>query len=121
MDKLNSVGFEWQSDLHNVLWDRKFAMYCDFIKANGIACAPQKKSILSDWISGQRTQYRKGILLDDWVNKLHEIGFLWKAAKRSERIPPRFLPDFAQVHCQKIIAKKRLSNLNRLGMPRSTR
>ena len=94
--KLDSVGFEWKPDVFNAAWDEKFAMYRDFVKMNGIHCIPQKKSLLSMWISLQRTLNTQGRMKEDRRNKLNRIGFLWKAVSNSERTEPKCLPWFAE-------------------------
>ena len=86
INKLDSVGFVWTPpDAKTGEWNRKFAMYCDFVENNGVHCIPPTTSVLGKWIRYQRSMNRFGGLKEDRIEKLNKIGFLWNGPSTSER------------------------------------
>ena len=77
--------FELISQLKNIEkkitynWDKSFEMLCEFKALYGNINIPktQEYSRLYSWISLQRTLYNKGILNQEFIEKLDSIGFIW--------------------------------------------
>ena len=77
--------FELISQLKNIEkkitynWDKSFEMLCEFKELYGNINIPktQEYSRLYSWISLQRTLYNKGILNQEFIEKLDSIGFIW--------------------------------------------
>ena len=77
--------FELISQLKNIEkkitynWDKSFEMLCEFKELYGNINVPksQEYSRLYSWISLQRALYNKGILNEEFIEKLDSIGFIW--------------------------------------------
>lgn len=77
--------FELISQLKNIEkkitynWDKSFEMLCEFKELYGNINVPksQEYSRLYSWISLQRVLYNKGILNEEFIEKLDSIGFIW--------------------------------------------
>ncbi len=78
ISKLVAIGFIW--DPVTAAWDANFQLLCEFEKVNGHCNVPQKakdKISLASWVNRQRTEYNKGTLSTDRIEKLENIGFDW--------------------------------------------
>ena len=77
--------FELISQLKNIEkkitynWNKSFEMLCEFKELYGNINVPksQEYSRLYSWISLQRALYNKGILNEEFIEKLDSIGFIW--------------------------------------------
>jgi len=78
--KLDALGMEWA---HHRLppWESRFADLVVYAAANGgIADVPLSESVsLHNWVSSQRTQWRKGLMPPERAARLESIGFVWDA------------------------------------------
>eukprot|EP00168_Porphyra_purpurea_P011838 TRINITY_DN3043_c0_g1_i3.p1 TRINITY_DN3043_c0_g1~~TRINITY_DN3043_c0_g1_i3.p1 ORF type:complete len:655 (+),score=211.33 TRINITY_DN3043_c0_g1_i3:270-1967(+) len=80
LQKLDALGMEWA---HHRLppWESRFADLVAYAAANGgMSDVPLSESIsLHNWVSSQRTQWRKGLMPPDRAARLESIGFVWDA------------------------------------------
>jgi superfamily II DNA or RNA helicase len=76
---LNQLSFCW--DTVDALWEMRFSELKEFLSIHGHCNAP-KSDIdfpnLHTWIGSQRTNKRRGILSSERIQRLNELGFLWK-------------------------------------------
>lgn len=72
---LEKLGLSW--NLNDDIFTNNLYKLKEFIKQNN--CHPTKKSncTLFYFVSGIRKSYKNGILSDDKINALNEIGFIW--------------------------------------------
>jgi len=78
--RLNELGFEWYP--LPSLWEGNFQRLDQYIKEHGHCSVTNsfetKDGVkLGNWVSSQRTHYRKGSLSEDRSRRLNELGFLW--------------------------------------------
>jgi len=80
-EKLNSIGFEWESILNDKSWQwqENYLHLVEFKKKNG-HCRVNKRTYkaLGEWVEVQRVSYRRGSLSEDQIRKLNAIGFEWE-------------------------------------------
>lgn len=77
--------FELISQLKNIEkkitynWEKSFEVLCEFKELYGNINVPNSEEYcrLYSWISLQRTLYNKGILNQEFIEKLNSIGFIW--------------------------------------------
>lgn len=78
--KLDELGMEWA---HHRLppWESRFADLSAYASANGgVTDVPLSVSVsLHNWVSSQRTQWRKGLMPPARAARLESIGFVWDA------------------------------------------
>lgn len=78
--KLDALGMEWA---HHRLppWESRFADLAAYASANGgVTDVPISESVsLHNWVSSQRTQWRKGLMPRSRAARLESIGFVWDA------------------------------------------
>ena len=84
LQRLDDIEFSWAPlDQHEVLWEQRFNELEQFESANGHCNIPGRSSEhpkLANWVKGQRSQYKKGRISDDRVQRLDDIGFAWSCA-----------------------------------------
>ncbi|GAB0488846.1 hypothetical protein MMPV_000057 [Pyropia vietnamensis] len=82
--KLDALGMEWG---HHRLptWESRFADLSAYASANGgVADVPLSVDVsLHNWVSSQRTQWRKGLMTPVRAARLKSIGFVWDAQQAS--------------------------------------
>lgn len=88
IDKLNSIGFEW--DLND--WDQTFTQLIKFKEANGHCSVSRvQDGILARWVAYQREQYRKHkdgkkcTITANQIEKLDSIEFDWSKNKKRRK------------------------------------
>lgn len=78
--KLDALGMEWA---HHRLppWESRFADLASYASAHGgVTDVPISESVsLHNWVSSQRTQWRKGLMPQSRAARLESIGFVWDA------------------------------------------
>jgi len=78
--KLEDIGFEWDLS-KEALWEEKYELLKKYAERFGSSNVPKTKDYegihLGQWCKKQRVQYRKGMLNQDRIQKLEEIGFKW--------------------------------------------
>ncbi len=80
-------------------WMINYSLACDYYKKHGNLLIPSKYKVsfdgavynLGSWIATQRNRYRSGKLSSFRVDKLNEIGMVWRIHKTSLRTPKNFV------------------------------
>jgi hypothetical protein len=69
--------------LEEEMWEEKLDMLKEYKNKNGDCNVPKDwpDRQLVNWVVAQRTKYRNGKLGYDRINRLGEIGFVWKIDK----------------------------------------
>lgn len=82
---LDAIGFTWRISpklqLPRKSWEERFQELIDFKASHGHCNVPQgwqENPQLAGWIRQQRTQFKKEKLSFDKIEKLNELGFMWK-------------------------------------------
>ena len=60
-------------------WNSRYRELKDFKTERGHCNVPQRHGHLGKWVHNQRTERRRGKLSEKRVQKLDELGFVWKA------------------------------------------
>ncbi|MHA1554283.1 MAG: helicase associated domain-containing protein [Alphaproteobacteria bacterium] len=79
-DRLEALGFEW--DPIAAVWEKRFFELVRFKEEHGHCDVPSgwnKIPALRTWTGTQRTNYRRGDLSPERVERLEAIGFEWDA------------------------------------------
>ena len=74
VQRLEQIGFEWDS------WEAMFVALLQFKQQYGhcnVAIGSSKDPMLGDWVVKQRMAKQRGILSDEKVRRLMEIGVIW--------------------------------------------
>jgi superfamily II DNA or RNA helicase len=77
--RLESIDFNW--DPLNNTWNTRFAELRRYYDVHNDCNVPHRYSknlALGLWVQNQRKYYKNGKLSPDRINRLNEIGFLWK-------------------------------------------
>lgn len=82
--KLDAIGFQFGAR-NDRQWKDKFQRLRQYYQEDGFHTAGLFKYDveLSQWVSTQRTLYKKGLLRQDRLDLLDSIGFLWQAANNA--------------------------------------
>nr|ABE10993.1 putative helicase [uncultured Prochlorococcus marinus clone ASNC612] len=72
IEKLNQIS-DWSWDPFRDDWFNKFEELKLFIKENGHARPPQRKSVLGTWCNKQRSLYKKGKLPQEYIQLLESL------------------------------------------------
>jgi len=78
--KLNELGFQWSvfsQESYQEMWDQKWRELRDWKEKAGHCNVSAKSGKLGRWIAKQRDYYKKGMLSQERINKLNELGFQW--------------------------------------------
>eukprot|EP00804_Cyclotella_cryptica_P021195 CCRYP_001502-RA/>CCRYP_001502-RA protein AED:0.19 eAED:-0.00 QI:0/0/0/0.66/1/1/3/0/227 len=88
VEELESIGFEWSvKKSTEEAWESKYAMLCDFKKANGHCNVPRRTdgdeslTSLGRWVVEQRKSNKENSLSEERATKLNKIGFKWSLRK----------------------------------------
>ena len=76
--RLAEIGFVW--DVPDALWEKRFAQLEMFMEIMGHCNVPEKwheNPQLITWVRNQRGYRDKGILSQERIQRLDEIGFIW--------------------------------------------
>ena len=82
LKRLDEISFVW--DLTGLAWDEMFAKLTEFKKRFGhcnVETKWEEDPALSGWVSAQRNRKSRGVLNDDKVIRLEELGFIWDYQK----------------------------------------
>jgi len=86
IQKLDELGFVWNNEEY--AWNKGYQHLEQYVKDNGDALVPNKCKIdeyaLGSWVGTQRQAKVKNILSSKRIQKLDELGFVWKV-KRGQR------------------------------------
>merc|ERR1711957_409419 len=87
---LAKLGFIWSlKDNNEVLWNQRLVELKQFKSANGncnVTTGSSDHPALGNWIKYQRQQNRKGLLSDDRMRLLTELGFVWSSKKDKDAL-----------------------------------
>lgn len=72
INTLDKEGMVW-GGINDVKWHMQFELMKSFIHEHGRL--PRQGNKLGDWASNQRRKYAKGVLKQDYINKLNSIQF----------------------------------------------
>jgi len=88
--RLEEIGFLWGEERHRKLkpWDLWYGLTLKYKEQTGDANALRSYKTpagfnLGIWQSHQRKNYKKGILSEDKIKRLEDIGFVWAPQKGS--------------------------------------
>jgi hypothetical protein len=79
IDRLDSIGFNWNPK--DSIWDERYLELISFKETNGhcdVTAKYTENPKLGKWVSWQRSSYRKGELTKERIDKLNQLGFVWK-------------------------------------------
>ncbi|MBW4056442.1 MAG: hypothetical protein HIU83_13770 [Proteobacteria bacterium] len=76
IQRLEEIGFEWNP--YDAAWEANYAELCSYKVANNHCIVPQSFSPLGRWVSKQRQRTRKGLLPEEKIKRLYDIGFTWE-------------------------------------------
>ncbi|WP_257616748.1 DEAD/DEAH box helicase [Chlamydia suis] len=77
--RLEELGFVW--DVLEGFWEEKFMELKLFREEHGHCKVPEgypQNPQLASWVSNQRQYFKKGKLAEDRIERLEEIGFVWR-------------------------------------------
>ena len=74
--KLEELGFQW--DPISAYWEQNYKILKKLKAEHGSCRIPESNKIIGDWISSQRSAYKKGILSKEKISKLDSLGFEWE-------------------------------------------
>lgn len=100
--RLEQLGLVW--NVINDAWEDMFSELLVFKNSEGHCNVPQyflKNPKLGGWVSHQRDHYRQGILLDERITRLQELGFCWDPnnAIREEMLQALYAFKTVNGHC----------------------
>jgi hypothetical protein len=72
------MGFVWGLQERKD-WEERYWQLLNYKQVHGHCRVPRQNPSLGRWVENQRQFYRKGALKRDRIDKLNEIGFIWKA------------------------------------------
>ncbi len=78
--RLKEIGFEW--DTLAAIWESMYASLCEFHEEHGHCLVPHPKenneqTVFSRWVVNQGVLKRNGLLNDERLKRLDELGFVW--------------------------------------------
>ncbi len=84
---LDEAGFNWSSEKTEIdrKWDRRFQQLVEYKQKFGncsVPCKWEQDRPFSHWVHNQRGFRHKGLLSEERIRKLEEIGFAWHGACR---------------------------------------
>ncbi|MDC1165917.1 helicase associated domain-containing protein, partial [Candidatus Thioglobus sp.] len=83
IQKLDELGFVWKNEEY--AWNKSYQHLEQYVKDNGDALVPYRCKIdeyaLGTWVGAQRKAKVKNILSSKRIQKLDELGFVWKVKK----------------------------------------
>ena len=87
VDQLNSIGFKWTSKGPEMPWEARFKELVQYKANHGDCNISTKQGQLGKWVGTQRTNYRKGKLSQDRIDRLSNIGFKWALKEADSTVP----------------------------------
>jgi len=88
--RLDAIGFAWEAtEFAHQGWQKSWARLMEFRRRFGHCQVPptwREDRALGAWVASQRALWKKGLLTEETVRRLDEVGFVWDAgSKRRER------------------------------------
>lgn len=80
ISRLESIGMVWNRNESG--WDAAYAVAFAYSREHGTLRVPTQYRTpdgfgLGEWLRGQRRSRHKGVLSDDRIRKLNDIGMIW--------------------------------------------
>ena len=92
IDRLDNIGFKWAlKEAVSTAWTTRFKELVQYKANHGDCNISTKQGQLGKWVGTQRTNYRKGKLSQDRIDRLNGIGFDWtppRGGSRKRKAPP---------------------------------
>ena len=76
IDKLNDIDFVWEPFENRNTWEENYQQLKEIYQTQGNSNSDLPKN-LKNWSSSQRSQYRENKLIQEKVDLLNKIGFIW--------------------------------------------
>lgn len=76
-DSLDNLGFEWETQNRNKLWELRLRELADFKKKHGHIIIPKSLKNLNGWVRGLRKKQRS--ISKERKEQLAALGFLWSS------------------------------------------
>jgi hypothetical protein len=87
---LNRIDFKWRVMENDVLpWDDRLSQLLEYKEEHGHMQVPQRYDSnpqLGQWVQKMRWMRKMGMLKKERIEKLDEVGFVWKVTKRKRRV-----------------------------------
>jgi superfamily II DNA or RNA helicase len=84
IQRLNQIGFVWNS--LDAAWEEKFSELKVFQETHGHCNVPsvwRENPQLGMWVGTQRRSRKQGILSENYIQRLSELGFVWDSLEAS--------------------------------------
>jgi superfamily II DNA or RNA helicase len=75
IERLDELGFSWSP--FDEEWTRMFLKFKKYVEKHGSSDVISTHPELGGWVLHQRAKYRRGLLRDDRVVSLEELGIVW--------------------------------------------
>lgn len=86
---LDELGFEWNPALGRIreprAWRENMAMLREYQAKHGHTHVPYSVSRLGSWVSQLRISRQRGLLTEDQIAELDELGFDWLWSRKKQR------------------------------------
>lgn len=109
IEKLNELNFIW--DVQEASWNNfieKFKQFCNEHKHGNVPQRYSKDLSLGTWVSNQRKQRKKGMLSDEKIEILDNLGFIWEPQEESWMNYFNTLKEYIKVHGDIHVKRKRV-------------
>ncbi|MHB8522840.1 MAG: DEAD/DEAH box helicase [Limisphaerales bacterium] len=83
--KLDALGFSWSGEMTDRRWEEMYQSLKNYHTQHGNPDVPHRwkeDMKLAAWVSQQRQRRRKGLIMDEQVRLLDELGFTWQHRER---------------------------------------
>jgi hypothetical protein len=96
--KLDEIDFLWNP--FEDLWDSKYKLLLQFMDEFKRFPTGQERGyeLLSHWCLNQRQNYRKGEMIQERLQKLEDIGFVWNLLEETWEQMYQALQEFIKVY-----------------------
>ncbi|MCX5871278.1 MAG: Helicase associated domain protein [Deltaproteobacteria bacterium] len=84
-EQLDAIGFLWVSNVIDAKWGEMFECLKNYHFEHGNADVPNKWKAdgkLAAWVSHQRARRKNGLIVDEQIERLDELGFTWQHRER---------------------------------------
>jgi Helicase associated domain len=78
--ELEKIGFVWAKRKGDYIWNQHYNDLKSFFTKHGhsnLPCKYKPKPTLGRWITSQRSQFKRGTLPQEYIDKLDAIAFTW--------------------------------------------
>ena len=78
VERLDKIGFIWTGK--EVTWESKYAALVEFQRTHGHCLVPADHASLGRWVVMTRRYRRQGLLNEERIRRLTQLGFVWDGA-----------------------------------------